>query len=136
VSGFGCQPFKVPNASFLYETARGWNSELIERGTSNVQHRTSNIDDATLYLFNKSQPNSATRLANSIFERWIRSRTAHVAQPPDAAGAYTLRVVQYFSKLTEFNIQYSMFDVQCSSIKLAALKYDLRRPTAGLTPET
>jgi hypothetical protein len=28
----------------------GLNSKQIERRTSNVQHRTSNIDDATLYL--------------------------------------------------------------------------------------
>jgi hypothetical protein len=35
----------------LYETARGRNSEKIERRTSNVQHRTSNMDDATLDLF-------------------------------------------------------------------------------------
>ncbi len=34
-----------------YETSYSWNSEKIERRTSNVQHRTSNIDDATLYLF-------------------------------------------------------------------------------------
>jgi hypothetical protein len=34
-----------------YETTPGQNSEKIERRTSNVQHRTSNIDDATLYLF-------------------------------------------------------------------------------------
>jgi hypothetical protein len=35
----------------LYETSRGRNSEKIERRTSNVQHRTLNIDDATLYRF-------------------------------------------------------------------------------------
>jgi hypothetical protein len=29
----------------------GLNSKQIERRTSNVQHRTSNIDDATLYRF-------------------------------------------------------------------------------------
>jgi hypothetical protein len=31
----------------------GLNSKQIERRTSNVQHRTSNIDDATLYLILK-----------------------------------------------------------------------------------
>ncbi|MBW2338419.1 MAG: hypothetical protein JRF47_17010 [Deltaproteobacteria bacterium] len=35
----------------LYETPPGRNNEQIERRTSNAQHRTSNIDDATLYLF-------------------------------------------------------------------------------------
>jgi hypothetical protein len=35
----------------LYETTHGWNSEKIERRTSNIQHRTLNIDDATLYRF-------------------------------------------------------------------------------------
>ena len=34
-----------------YETSRGRNSEQIERRTSNAQHRTLNIDDATLYRF-------------------------------------------------------------------------------------
>jgi hypothetical protein len=34
-----------------YKTSRSWNGELIERRTSNVQLRTSNIDGATLYLF-------------------------------------------------------------------------------------
>ncbi|MGB5615524.1 MAG: hypothetical protein WBM78_01700, partial [Desulfobacterales bacterium] len=33
------------------ETSRGWNSEQIERRTSNAQHRTLNIDAATLYRF-------------------------------------------------------------------------------------
>jgi hypothetical protein len=35
----------------LYETPPGRNSEQIERRTLNVQHPTSNIDDATLYRF-------------------------------------------------------------------------------------
>jgi hypothetical protein len=35
----------------LYETPPGRSSEQIERRTSNVQHRTSNDDDATLYRF-------------------------------------------------------------------------------------
>ena len=34
-----------------YETSRGRNSEQIERRTSNAQHRTLNIDDATPYPF-------------------------------------------------------------------------------------
>ena len=34
-----------------YETSGGRNSEQIERRTSNVQLRTSNIDGAALYLF-------------------------------------------------------------------------------------
>jgi len=36
--------------SFFFDST-GRNSKLIERRTSNVQHRTSNIDDATLYRF-------------------------------------------------------------------------------------
>jgi len=40
---------KILQAS--YETPRGRNSEQIERRTSNVQHRTLNIDDAALYQF-------------------------------------------------------------------------------------
>ena len=43
---------------FAYETSHGWNNEKIKRRTSNVQHRTSNIDDATLYLF-KNKPSAA-----------------------------------------------------------------------------
>ena len=39
----------IPQPS--YETSRGRNSEQIERRTSNAQHRTLNIDDATLYRF-------------------------------------------------------------------------------------
>jgi hypothetical protein len=35
----------------LYETPRGRKCEQIEGRTSNVQHRTLNIDDATLYRF-------------------------------------------------------------------------------------
>jgi hypothetical protein len=35
----------------LYETPPARNSEKIERRTSNAQHRTFNIDDATLYRF-------------------------------------------------------------------------------------
>jgi len=34
-----------------YETSRGRNSEKVERRTSNAQHRTLNIEDATLYRF-------------------------------------------------------------------------------------
>ena len=36
---------------YLYETSRDRNREQIERRTSNVQHRTLNIDDATPYRF-------------------------------------------------------------------------------------
>ena len=39
------------NVESPYETSRGRKGEHIKRRTSNAQHRTSNIDDATLYLF-------------------------------------------------------------------------------------
>ena len=35
----------------LFETPPAGNSEKIERRTSNAHHRTSNMDDATLYRF-------------------------------------------------------------------------------------
>ena len=48
VSGYGCQENKSPNpetsCETSYEIPPGPNSEQIERRTSNVQHRTSNID--------------------------------------------------------------------------------------------
>jgi hypothetical protein len=34
-----------------YETSRGRAGEPVERPTSNVEHRTSNVDGAALYLF-------------------------------------------------------------------------------------
>jgi hypothetical protein len=48
VWGFG-KGFLSPDTS--YESSLGRNREMIERRTSNVQHRTSNIDDAALYRF-------------------------------------------------------------------------------------
>jgi len=42
-------------ASGLQILQLGENSEKIERRTSNVQHQTSNIDDATLDLFKKKR---------------------------------------------------------------------------------
>jgi len=60
---------------------RAWiNSKQIERRTSNVQHRTSNIDGATLYLilkqanrslqraFRQAQGLSTSKAAESNFE--------------------------------------------------------------------
>jgi hypothetical protein len=66
----------------------GLNSKQIERRTSNVQHRTSNIDDATLYLILKqansslqralrqAQGLSTSRVAESNFEGKLRSCSA------------------------------------------------------------
>ncbi len=46
-----CQDLAPLKPDTSYETAPIRNSEKIERRTSNVQHRTSNIYDATLYRF-------------------------------------------------------------------------------------
>ncbi len=40
----------------LAALAAGRDSEFFERRTSNAQRRTSNIDDATLYLFKINEP--------------------------------------------------------------------------------
>jgi hypothetical protein len=70
VIGFSVQHLLSLTPDTLYETTPKWhgllmiklaasmavpglNSKQIERRTSNVQHRTSNIDDATLYLILK-----------------------------------------------------------------------------------
>jgi hypothetical protein len=42
---------KLPKMAWFLDDLTGRNSEQIERRTSNAQHRTSNIDDATLYRF-------------------------------------------------------------------------------------
>jgi hypothetical protein len=44
----------------------GLNSKQIERRTSNVQHRTSNIDDATLYLILKQANRSLQRVLGKL----------------------------------------------------------------------
>jgi hypothetical protein len=54
-------PFSIKLAAF--QAGPGLNSKQIERRTSNVQHRTSNIDDATLYLILK-QANSSLQRAH------------------------------------------------------------------------
>ena len=41
--------------AWFLDDQTGRNSEQIERRTSNVQHRMSNIDYATLYLFKNKQ---------------------------------------------------------------------------------
>ena len=64
----------------------------------NVEHRTSNIDDATLYLILK-QANH--RISKGRFAR--------------AMQALSPRVVQSFFKLTEFIIRCWTFNVRCST---------------------
>ena len=39
------------NAEPSYEASMACNSDQIERPTSNIEHRTSNMDGAALYLF-------------------------------------------------------------------------------------
>jgi len=55
VSGVRCQVSGIKVVKFSHETSYeippNRNSEQLERRTSNVQHRTLNIDDATLYRF-------------------------------------------------------------------------------------
>jgi hypothetical protein len=98
-----------------HETPLGRNSEKIERRTSNFQHRTSNIDDAALYLILK-QANCSLRRTRP--NRISKDRFARAAQ------ALAPHVAQSFFKLTEFIIRCWTFNVRCSSvsfsIKLAA----------------
>jgi len=65
-------PGRMLNTDTSYETPPGQNSEQIEHQTLNVQHRTSNIDDATLLPILK-QANRSLRGApldgqNTLFD--------------------------------------------------------------------
>jgi hypothetical protein len=96
----------------------GLNSKQIERRTSNVQHRTSNIDDATLYLILKqanrslqraprqAQGLSTSKAAESNFEGKLRSCSAGAC-----AGCCSVLLI----KLTEFIIRCWTFNVRCST---------------------
>jgi hypothetical protein len=77
------------------KTTHGRNSEKIERRTSNAQHRTSNIDDATLYLFLKQAKRSLRR----AFGRELRSN--------DSGSNDSLRQAQglSLSKAAESNFE-------------------------------
>ena len=97
---------------FLYETwfeiPPGRNSEQIERRTSNAQHRTSNIDDATLYLILK-QVNCSLRRA---LRTWAQDRTTQ----PNWISKDKFALLSLFLNWqnTLFDVGRSMFDVRCS----------------------
>ena len=87
-----------------YETSRGWNREQIE-------HRTSNVECTILMTLRciclkKSGPSlqcaQPSRISKGRFD--------------GAPQTCALRVVQYFFKLTEFNIRCWTFNGRCSTL--------------------
>ncbi len=99
-----------------FETSRGRSSKYIERRTSNSQHRTSNIVDATLHLFNNKRITG-----EDVIER-----------PRISKGIFVS--LKSFFKLTEYIIRCWTFDVRCSSVS-----FSIDRPffwtAAGLKPK-
>ena len=102
----------------LYEITHGWNSEKIERRTWNVQHRTSNIDDATLYLILKQANGSlrrtqSYRILNSIRRRALRSWAQGWTTQPNRISKYKFALLRFFLNWqnTLFDVGRSMFDV-------------------------
>jgi hypothetical protein len=81
-----------------------------------------------------TEPQPATSLAESNFEWCFRSRSAHVAQAPDAAGALAPRVAQSFFKLTEYIIRWT-FNVQCSMFDVQFLVNPLYETSSGYNSE-
>jgi hypothetical protein len=94
--------FNFPTLNEIsYEAPPDWNSEEIERRTSNVQHRTLNIDDASLYRFY----NKRTAEFSIGWQAW-NSKFA-----PDSSNRFGgVGLVSFFID----RIHYSMLDVRCS----------------------
>ena len=151
--------FSIPRSSNpLYETLckyeipPGQNSEQIERRTSNVQHRTLNIDDATLYRFHSKR----TVACDEPFSCELRIERLRVERLPSASSGLEpvessrieFRRVDLFHSVFFLidRIHYSMLDVQCSMFIFFIILYDTSlsffydqsghsRPAAGLNLE-